>query len=73
MRANSVFSRILLQTRLFGSGKDIIIPTNDYFSAAIPFFKRPNAITANTVNNNQTDLLGTTKTLEIIAAAQRSS
>ena len=71
MRDDSVFSRILLQTGLFGSGKDIITPTNDYFSAAIPFFKEPNAITDNTVNNNQTDLLGTTKTLEIIAAAQR--
>jgi hypothetical protein len=34
---------------------------------------RPNAITANTVNNNQTDLLGSTITLEIIAAAQRSA
>ena len=38
---------------------------------SIPFFREPNAIVANTVSNNQPGLLGATKAIVIIAAAQR--
>ena len=37
----------------------------------MPFFKVPNAMVANTVNNKKPNLLGATKAIAIIAAAQR--